>query len=158
MIAEKILAGLPLDDIFVFDIHGHLDKDVGCCMPESDVEDVMSTMNKIGVNAICVSSIEAISNDFEGGNEKVKKATEEYPGKIYGYAVPSPYYEYDLSKYFYPGSGFLGIKIHAMFQHTEIRNKNYIPAFELADKLSVPVLFHAWEYGEVKQAVEIAYL
>ena len=156
MIAEKILAGMPLDDVFVFDVHGHCGKNAGTYMTGTEAEEIIATMDKLGVNGICLSSCEAIDSDFETGNEAVKKMTEAYPGRIYGYVLPTPYYEYDLSKYFYPGSGILGIKIHAMHQHTEIKSKKYAPAYELADKLGLPVLFHAWEYSEAKQAVEVA--
>lgn len=156
MIADKILNGLPLDDIFVFDIHGHLGNDPGTFMTHNNDEEIIATMDKLGVDKIVVSSTEAIANDVDAGNERVKKSAEENPGRIYGYVLPTPYYEYNLEKYFYPGSGILGIKIHAALQHTEIKNSRFVPAYELADKLELPLLFHAWEYSEVKQAVEVA--
>ena len=156
MIAEKILNGLPLDDVFVFDVHGHYGPSPGVFLLDCYADGMLATMDKLGINSICVSSTEGLYNNVEAGNDIVEKVAKENPSRIYGYALPSPHYEYDLSKYFYPGSGILGIKIIATSQNSEIRNKNYIPALELADKLSLPVLFHAWDAGEVNQAVELA--
>jgi len=156
MIKDRILDGLPLDDIFVCDIHAHYGKGNTTFMLDSDADGILSSCDRLGVDKICVSAISSISGDYKLGNDMVQKVAAEYPGRIYGYVCPTPYYDYDLSEYFKPGSGIIGIKIHALLQQSEIKNSGYYAAYELADKLSLPILFHAWEQSEAVQATEVA--
>lgn len=156
MIAEKVLNGLALDDIFVFDIHGHIDSSYACALPNCNAAGLLKSMNRVGINSCCISSCLSFQSDINLGNKNVMKAAADYPGRFYGYAVPTPYYDYDISKYFYEGSGMVGIKIHACEQHTEISNPGFLPAMEFADKHNLPVLFHTWVESEVKQAFDLA--
>lgn len=113
-------------------------------------------MDRVGINAACISSVRAFESDIKAGNKNVMKAATDHPGRFYGYMVPTPYYEYNMTDYFFEGSGMVGVKIHACNQHTQISNPAYLPAMEFADKNSLPVLFHSWEACEVKQACDLA--
>lgn len=156
MIADTVLEGLKSDGIFIFDVHAHIDTSRGSAMPNNDPESIVKTFDCLGVTAGCVSSVLAFEAHPSLGNENVIKAAEKFNGRIYGYASPTPYYDYDISRYFYEGSGMIGVKVHGAEQGTSLNNSAYTSAYEFADKHSLPVLFHAWYEKEVKEGYEVA--
>lgn len=154
MIREKVLKGLPLDDVYVFDIHGHLGNNNQMQHPSSDAQNIIATMDKLGVNAICVSSIEALNTHPEFGNNLIQAITEKFAGRIYGYVVATPHDKnYHFEKFFSESNRMLGIKIHAMMNHSTLSNPGYLPYLEFANSKQIPILFHTWTAVEVKQAV-----
>lgn len=157
MIADKILEGHPLDDIYIFDVHGHLSGEPKFMTPDSDADGLLKTMDSVGVNSICVSSMMSLYSKPEKGNEEVISATNKYPGRIYGYVSPTPYYDNgDFEKYFLNNPGILGIKIHAEIQQTVIDDPRYFPVLEVAEKLGLPVLIHTWSTDEVARIMNLA--
>lgn len=156
MIASKALRGEALDDIFIFDAHGHIDSTNNVLLPDNDPASMLKTLDRVGVNAICVSSCAAFDTYPDMGNDNVIAAAQKFPGRFFGYAVPTPHYDYDVSKYFYEGSGMIGVKIHASIQQTAITNPNFDPAYEFADKHGLPILYHTWNEPEVKCVHEVA--
>ena len=156
MIADKVLEGHIPEDLFVFDVHAHIDTSRGAIMPGSDACGLVDTLNKLGIQSACISSTLAMEMHPLLGNENVLKAASDFPGRLYGYAVPTPYYDYDISQYFYEGSGMIGIKVHGAEQSTTLNDPRYNAAYEFADKNGLPVLFHAWFDREVKEGFEVA--
>ena len=156
MIKDKVLEGLPLDDVFIFDVHGHIDPDPRFFTPNCDGAGVYDTLDKLGINGICVSSVMAFDSDVNLGNETVLKATEDFKGRIYGYFLPNPYRECYPEKYLTGKNGILGVKIHANGNRTVIDNPAYYPSYEIADALGMPVLIHTWSDGEVRLVQKLA--
>ena len=154
---QGALEGLPFEDVYIFDVHGHLNTNSEMLYLDTDAAGVVRTMDRLGVNAICVSSLLATTADCKLGNDLVQKAAKQFPGRIYGYVAATPYYEkFGFEDYFTPGSGMLGFKIHAAHNGTCIRDERYLPYMEFADKNRLlPVLFHAWEKQDVE---DVAYL
>lgn len=153
----KALEGLALDDVFIFDVHGHADGDPRLPMLDADNLGLISSMDRTGINGCCLSSIAAMTSNPKLGNDYVAKLAKEHPGRLYGYVVPTPYdLDYDVESYFTPSSGMLGFKIHASYQKTFISDPRYYPAYELANKLKLPVLIHSWQGTEVNQVAEMA--
>jgi len=156
MIIDKVLEGLPLDDILIFDVHGHLQSDCPLYQGDDDGEGIIKTLDCLGVNSICVSSGLAMESDNIKGNKLTSDTALRYAGRIYGYAVANPYYGYeDFEKWFVKRTGMIGIKIHGAINRSEIKSSGYAPYMELADKLEIPVLFHAWEPSETRQACDL---
>ncbi len=157
MIADKALLGLALDDVFVFDVHGHLCSDAKICQPNDDGAGLVATMDQLGVNSICVSSGLAMESDEQRGNELTAKTAQEFAGRIYGYAVPNPHHDdCEIAHYFEEDTGMVGVKIHADIQGTSISDPRYLPYMELADKKGLPVLFHTWMDYEVREVCALA--
>jgi len=157
VIAEKVLNGIKLDDIYIFDIHGHLSGELKFMTPDCNAEGIIETMDSIGVNSICVSSLMALYSKPEIGNNMVIDAAKKYSGRIYGYVSPTPYYsDCDFEAYFKDNPGILGVKIHAAIQQTVIDDPRYFPALEVADKIGLPVLIHTWSSDEVKRIMNLA--
>ncbi|MBQ4517287.1 MAG: amidohydrolase family protein [Clostridia bacterium] len=153
---QRALEGLPLDDIFIFDIHGHIEQSRVIHTAEYDAKGIIAKLDRMGVNAIALSSNPALQSDPWLGNDLTVQAAKENPGRIYAYVVPNPYYEdFDVTKYFDGTPGVIGIKMHACEQMTALNNPAYIPALEFANKNKLPILFHTWEPFEVEQAVAI---
>lgn len=156
MISEKILNELPFDDIFIFDAHGHYGKHSSMLQNDS-FDGIVSTMDRMGVNAICVSSNMALESDNHLGNQLTIDATKRHPGRIFGYAVPTPWYEDpSFEELIIQNPGILGIKIHAAFQKSSIDNPGYTQAYEIANKRKLPILFHAWNVDFVMLAANVA--
>lgn len=156
MIREKVLEGLPLDDMFIFDCHGHIQPSATFNMPDCDGAGMIQTMDRLGVNAIGLTSTFAFSSDVNLGNEDLLRTVQAYPGRLYGYFTPSPYVECYPEKYLVDGNGFVGVKIHANGQRTVIDDARYARTLEIADQKGMPVLVHTWSNDEVKRIEKIA--
>lgn len=153
MIKERVLEGLPLNDVFVFDIHGHLGKNNQMQHPASDAENIIATMDRLGINSMCVSSIEALNTHPDFGNSFIQTITEKYSGRFYGYVAATPHDKnYRFEKFFSKYSNMLGIKIHATMNQTTLSNLGYLPYLEFANSKQIPILFHTWIAEEVRQA------
>lgn len=157
MISEKILGGLPLSDTFVFDAHGHVGRSATLPVCNHTAEDVVETITRLGVRAICASHFEAIFSDADRGNRMLLEDIRKSGGKLFGYYTPSPFYEdKELASYFEEGSGFLGVKLHASVQQASLLNEGYAPALTLANEKKLPVLVHVWSGAEVSGVGELA--
>ena len=148
MIGENVLSGEPFRGVDIFDIHAHIHQTSDFQMLSPTPADVVKTMDALGISGACVSSILSIHSDCRLGNELMLDALERFPGRLFGYAVVSPYDpDVDLTRYF-DRPGVLGLKVHAAFHRTTIDDPGYIPFWEFADRRSLPVLFHAWEAAD----------
>ncbi|MCR5041979.1 MAG: amidohydrolase family protein [Clostridia bacterium] len=148
MIGDNVLSGEPFRGVDIFDIHAHIHQTSDFQMLDTTPDDVVKTMDALGISGACVSSITSIHSDCRLGNELMLDAVKRHSGRLYGYVVVSPHdTDVDLSRYFeYPG--ILGLKVHAAFHRTTIDDPGYIPFWEFADGRSLPVLFHAWEAAD----------
>ena len=155
---DTVLNGKPFDGVYIFDIHGHIDADITTQLGCYNISEIVATLDRLGVDQICISSTLAFRSDWKLGNQRVKEAIQLYPGKVFGYAVPNPFYEdCDLTEYFTPASGFLGMKVHGSYQgSTPLNDARYDPFYELANRKNLPVLFHAWTAAEASQAADVA--
>ena len=145
MIGENVLQGKPFDGVYILDIHAHLHCSSDFQMTHTSPEEVVDTLDKLGVDGICASSIISIHADCRMGNQLMLDAVKKYPGRIYGYVTVSPHdNEIDLDPFF-AVPGVKGLKVHAAFHRASIDDERYDPFLEYADKKGLPVLFHAWE-------------
>lgn len=147
----------PFEGVYIFDVHNHLGFEQGSQILNYDADGIVHTMDRMGVSATCVSYTPGIRGDWKWGNDQTLAACKKYPGRIIGYAVPTPFYEYDLTPYFEGDTGFGGIKIHGNIQaETPENDLRYNQAFEIAEKKGLPVLFHAWCPWEINYAADVA--
>lgn len=157
MMMERALEGMAIEDIFVFDVHAHMDNNAHLYLMHTDGESLVKTLDRLNIKGTCVSSNVCLQASPKEGNDRVLEAAARFPGRIYGYVTATAYYEdFAFEDYFVPGNGMVGIKIHAMMNETEISDKRYLPYLEYADKKGLPVLFHAWTAGEVAQVAQLA--
>lgn len=157
MIADKIVQGLPLDDIYVLDAHGHLGKNYQMMYLDTDAAGMVKSLDRVGINSICISGMEAFSGDPIRGNNAVVDAIRQFPGRFYGYFSPNPFYpDLDAASYFEKEPGMIGIKIHAMLNHAEINDPRYFPTYEYANQHGLPVLVHTWDIYELDHVAKLA--
>lgn len=155
---EHVFENKPFDNVYIFDVHAHTDSYSPFQLGDATGDGLAFTTRRLGVNGLCTSSLTACRSDWEFGNSLTAAACAAHPGFIFGYAVPNPYDpDCDLSRYFETDIGFRGIKVHGDMQGSlPLNDDRYFHAYELADKLRIPVLFHAWLASEVEAAVEVA--
>ena len=155
---DTVMNARPFDEVYIFDCHGHLDRNIEVWQGDITPEAIVRSLDRMGVDAICLSSILAMSSDWRLGNAGAAAAAKAYPGRIYGYAVPTPFDPAcDLRTYFEEETGFIGVKVHGMMQgNTPLDDPRYFPAYELAAEKGVPILFHTWWAPEIRAAANVA--
>ena len=155
---ERVFAGEAFDNVYIFDVHAHTDSYAPFQLGDPTADGLAYSCKRLGVDGLCTSSLTACRSDWEFGNRLTAAACAAYPGYIFGYAVPNPYDpDCDLSRYFETEQGFRGIKVHGDMQGSlPLNDERYFPAYELAAKLQIPVLFHAWLPSEVNAAADVA--
>ena len=156
MIGENVLMGRPFDDVYVFDIHAHVHQTSDFMMLHASPAEVAGTMQKLGIDGGCVSSIFSIHADCRMGNELVRQAVREYPEKLFAYLTVSPNdRDVDLDGFF-SDPKFRGMKVHAAFHRSRIDDPRYDFFYEYADAHGLPVLFHAWEAIDSVHIAQVA--
>lgn len=157
MIGENVLRGKHFgDDVFIFDIHAHVHQTSDFQMTHTTPAEVAATMDKLGIDGGCVSSILSIHADCPLGNEMVRQAVRDYPEKLFAYLTVSPHdHNVDLDEWF-ADPKFKGMKVHAAFHRSAINDPRYDFFYEYADAHSLPILFHAWEAVDSVHIAQVA--
>lgn len=142
----------PLDDVLVIDCHGHYGHSWHW-MPYRDEEGLLTTMDRIGIDILCVSSMLALRGEYQAGNDETMALTEQYPDRFIGYAVANPRYADDIEAELercFQHPGMRGIKIHpTTYVHSyPINGPNYEPVWDFAKRWGCPVLTHAGPRSE----------
>ena len=158
MIRQKVLSGQAFDEEFVFDIHGHFGTLVDFQIVNGDTTSIVSTLDRLGVNGMAMSSLVSLHSDCHLGNQLLQEAICQFPDKLYGYVTVSPWVEdITLDQYFgKENSNMVGMKIHAADYGSAINDKRYLPYLEYADKKGLPVLFHTWEVVDIIYIAQLA--
>ena len=158
-IYEKAMAGLPLDDVYIFDCHGHAGKSYAFNIPGGEPEDMIRTMDFLGVDRVAVSSLTAIYSDPVLGNDITIEMTEKYPGRFFGYVTINPNYPEsvigEIDRCFRL-PGIIGLKFHPDTHQTAMDHPNYHMACAVADEKRCPVLIHTWGEGNVMTISSLA--
>ena len=142
----------PLDSVLVIDCHAHYGH-AHHWMPYHDEQGLLTTMARIGIDLMCVSSLLALFSDRRAGNDEVIALTEKYPERFVGFAVVNPRYpseiEAELERCF-EHEGVRGIKIHpATYVHDyKLDGADYEPVWAFAKRRDCPVLMHAGPRSE----------
>ncbi|MBM4436350.1 MAG: amidohydrolase family protein [Actinobacteria bacterium] len=145
--AARAVEGQPLGE-FVIDVHSHPGVGYNHYWKGGDVDDMVRTMDRTGVDYACLSAYVAIGPDFVGGNDLVAAAVRRHPTRVIGFAVPNPHYLTialaDIRRRV-EDQGFRGLKIHSTNHGYPILGPHYRPIYEFADDHKLPILSHTWE-------------
>jgi len=158
---EKAFAGKPLDHCLVIDAHGHIGcEDASFPFVNPSLDRIVASMDRMGIDLFCVSSLMSIYGDAGRGNREVEEAVAEYPGRFFGYMCADigyperiiPEMERSLA------GGVRGVKVWSRGARPGLGydHPNYQPVFEFAHAHSLPVLAHTWggELDELKPSIE----
>ena len=96
-IVAKVRVGQPLHDELVIDAHSHIAHDGamgvhGCALAYNDIDGLMGTMDRLGVDITCVSTWGGISMGDSENNDVAIAAKERYPGRVIPYGSINPNY------------------------------------------------------------------
>lgn len=142
----------PLEGLLVIDCHCHVGGSWHW-MPYYEPEGLLTTMDRLGIQKICISSMQALLADFKAGNDEVIALTQQYPERFVGYAVVNPRYptemDAELARCF-QHPGIRGIKVHptTYIHHYPLDGPNYEPVWAWAKRHDCPVLTHAGPRSE----------
>jgi len=143
---DQARAGQPLD-CPVVDVHGHLGPCPNFHIPDHSPTAMVAAMDRVGINALCVSSHTAIYADFVLGNDETQAAVEEFPTRFVGAVVLNPHYPdeivAELGRRMRHG-GFRLIKLHSTLQKFRLPDELCEPVWREAESRDVPVLVHSW--------------
>lgn len=153
-ILERINNDLPLDDFFVIDSHGHNGGSWGHWVPFHEGPGIVTTLDRVGINMMCISAMKALANDVREGNDDMIALTQEFPGRFIGLAVANPRYTdeiYDELERCFQNETVRGIKIHptTYVHHYPLNGPKYEPVWEFAKKHDCPILMHAGPRSEI---------
>lgn len=149
---EKARYGLPLEDVLVIDSHCHIGKWWQFHIPGHTAEDMLTSMDRLGLNKAFITAHSAIGPDYTHGNDMVIDAVKRYPERFIGYATVNPNYESDMKNELdrcFSVNGIRGIKLHPGCHGAAIDYKKYRIAYETANELACPVLIHVWGKADV---------
>jgi uncharacterized protein len=149
LFVERAFAGQPINHCLVIDAHGHLGAETPTFpLVDSSVESVLASMDRIGIDLFCVSSLPALFGDACRGNRVVEQAIREHPTRFLGYiVVDSGYPEHNLPEMERClRAGFKGVKVWSYGARPGLPydHPNYRPVFEFANANHLPVLAHTW--------------
>lgn len=128
----------------VIDLHGHLGRHL---FPMVDVKPagIVRVMDRLGVELILVSHIQCEAFRFREGNEVVRDAMREHPGRVRGYVIVFPASEAEVTAEMRRcvREGFTGLKIENVNGHSYL-HPAYRGALAIANERRMPVLLHTW--------------
>lgn len=159
-IAEKVLRGLPLDDITIIDEHNHLGRWSAFYVPEGGtIEAMIARMDRTGIDKVCITAHSSIGPDYVYGNNLVMDALKRFPDRVIGYVTVNPNYPKDMQHELdrcFAVPGFRGIKFHPACHNQEVDCKGYNAAFAEAEKRGCPILIHTWGDAAVSEVDHLA--
>jgi len=111
------------------------------------VEDMISKMDKFGIDMGMVSNLRGIFYDFRQCNSELRDAIAPYPDRLKGYIVVNPNYPEESLRQIEEFSRlpqFVGVKLHASWHNRPIDGEEFDPLFKMCEKLGLPVLVHSY--------------
>ena len=142
---------LPLKDERFYDCHGH----IGWCTPhhvvEDKADDLVREMDKFGIQACCVFSLEGVFADETYGNDEVATIVKKYPDRFIGFTLLNPNHgERLMRKEMERGlkMGMQGIKLISAYHGYPTEGPLIDVACEFAHKHNQFILNHNWGSAE----------
>ena len=131
----------------MIDSHCHLGYYKLFNIPDNDYRSMLDSMDRGGVDKICVSTLTGLEVDYKYGNDMVAEAVKNSNGRILGYACINPYEKNqiipELERCF-DKLNMTAIKLHPDLSDCPADSKNYIPVYEFANDRKKVVMNHSW--------------
>lgn len=146
--ADAGRAGRPITGEVVIDAHAHFGHGPDFPIIRPTAESLVASMDRLGIQLSCVSSIPAIFGDAEHGNALVADAVRDYPARIFGYFVVDVGYPEKVAAQLAGAwaRGFRGLKVWSYGARPGLpyNHPNYEPVFAWANERAMPVLAHVF--------------
>ena len=131
----------------IIDAHAHLGSYGGFDIPHGDADGMVRSMDDLGIDVACISSLTAINADHVRGNDLTAAAVRRYPGRFLGYAVANPWetdcITTELARAF-DELGLSAIKIHPTMWELPVDDARYQPIWAFASERKALILSHTW--------------
>lgn len=146
--AEAGRLGRPLAGEVLIDAHAHLGHSPDFPIIRSNPEALLASMDRMGIQLTCLSSIQAIHADAAHGNALVVDAICAFPERFFGYLVVDVGYPEMVAAQLAGGlaAGFRGVKVWSYGARPGLpyNHPNYEPVFAFANEHALPVLAHVF--------------
>jgi len=150
---QKAFAGKPVDFCTVVDAHCHIGECFGMPYVDSTATALISAMDRMGVRAACVSATPGLMGLARRGNDTLIDAMQEYPGRIFGYAVVDIGFPETIISELErcAAAGIRAIKIWSYGGRPGLPydHPNYDIVCEFADSNGFPILAHTFSAEEI---------
>lgn len=141
-------AGQPVTGELLIDAHAHLGQSCDFPVIRPYADSLVASMDRLGIQMSCVSSLPAIFGDAEHGNALVADAIKAYPDRLFGYFVVDVGYPEKVAAQLASAQalGFRGLKVWSYGARTGLpyNHPNYEPVFAHANAHALPVLAHVF--------------
>lgn len=141
-------AGRPIAGEVLIDAHAHFGHGPDFPIIRPTANSLVASMDRLGIQLSCVSSIQAIFGDAEHGNQLVADGIKEFPDRIFGYLVVDVGYPEKVAAQLAGGraAGFRGVKVWSYGARPGLpyNHPNYEPVFAYANEHAMPVLAHVF--------------
>jgi len=149
-IMAALREGLPLDDEFIFDSHGHIghEDSMGIArtqLPYIDGDGLVGTMDRCGIDHCIVSTWSGITHGDEDSNDITLRAVERHEGRLLGYGCVNPRYPQEMQaevRRVMRSGAMVGFKPYPPQQQVPLTDIRQTPMLEWADRSGAPVLCH----------------
>ncbi len=132
----------------IIDAHGHLGHSPDFPIVRPTAAALVASMDRLGIQLTCISSIQAIHGDADYGNALVVDAIAAYPDRFFGYLVVDVGYPEKVAAQLARGLafGFRGVKVWSYGGRPGLpyNHPNYEPVFAFAQQHALPVLAHVF--------------
>lgn len=150
--AMKIHRGQPIDDMEIIDLHAHLGPYFNMHVPMVSADDMIVSMDRLGIDKVVASATPGIYSDLIMGNDLTLEAIRKYPGRFYGACLVNgnfPGLSMDeLHRCFDDEDGFVLIKVHPVLAHCKMDAPEMRKIYEYASENRLFVLVHTWYEGD----------
>ena len=148
MILDQVKSALPLGDVPVIDCHGHLGRWQLVHMAKNRVEEMIETMDRLGIDTLCLSPFLGCFCDFQRGNDLLADAVRRYPDRLIGQMTVNPHYADQVRAELERCErehGVRMLKIHPFCHEYPANGEGYRALWEYAHEKEKVVLTHTWE-------------
>lgn len=141
----------------IIDAHGHLGYYKLFNNPDCNAEGLVKSMDRSGIERICVSALAGLEVEYKYGNNMVADAINKYRDRILGYACINPFEREDIIPELercFDKLGMTAIKLHPDLSGCPADSRNYIPVYEFAHERKLVIMSHS--FGSAQNLCSIA--
>ena len=153
------LAGRTLDFVDVIDMHGHYGAMPQFNLPHEGPGDILSEMDRIGIDRIIMSAFRALATDTASGNREMLEVCEAHPERFLMHFVVNPHRAEHLDADFAPYRGHplvKGLKLQCEIHAYPMAGAGYTWAWRTASETGLPLLVHTYPPRDMKSVPELA--
>ena len=148
MIRDRVQSGLPIEGMPVIDCHGHLGHWPLVNMPKIEVHELLQTMDRLGIDRLCLSHFLGVFCDFKRGNDLLAETIAKYPGRLVGQVAVNPRYPNEIVEELdrcEKRHGMRLVKIHPFCHDYPADGPGYRALWDYANEQELVVLTHTWD-------------